>query len=186
MAAKIQQCRKGQALKLNGDVQVILELNHKTPPNLASFIQCKTKSLRTGKVADHRFSPGENVEVIPLTHESYEFSYEDNEGYHFIHPETYEDVVLQPDMVEPIKGYLIENEKYELMFMEGQVATIEPPQVVELEVTEAPEGIKGDSANNPQKAAVLSTGITVQVPLFINPGDKVRIGTEDGKYLGRA
>jgi elongation factor P len=123
---------------------------------------------------------------VPMSRKKYEFSYKDNSGYHFIDPVTYEDMTFQEDFVTKVKNYLTENLSCEVIFTDEKAADIEPPAVVTLKVTESAEGVKGDSANNVQKSAVLETGLTVQVPLFIKEGELVRVSTTDGKYLGRA
>lgn len=184
--ASITTVRKGQALRLNGEVHIILEFNHRTPPNNRAFIQMKTRNLSNGKVAEHRFTPNDSVDVVNTSRDPHEYSYSDPSGYHFLHPETFEDVLVEGALVEPIKDYLIEGNSYELLFTDGAVASVELPASMEMKVAEAPEGVKGDSANNVYKAATMETGLVVQVPLFIKPGETIKVKTEDGTYQGRA
>lgn len=120
-----------------------------------------------------------------LAREEYEFSYIDGMGYHFMNPDTYEDITVSPDIVEPVKDYLMEGNIYILLFTDETVVSVELPAAITMEVAEAPEGVKGDSANNVYKSATMTTGLVVQVPLFIKPGEKISVKTEDGSYLGR-
>ena len=120
-----------------------------------------------------------------LTREEMEFSYVDGMGYHFLNTETYEDVCVGEDIVEPVKDYLIEGGVYVLLFTDEIVCSIELPAAITMEVAEAPEGVKGNSANNVYKSATMTTGLVVQVPLFITAGQRISVKTEDGTYLGR-
>jgi elongation factor P len=115
-----------------------------------------------------------------------EFSYKDGEDYVFSDPETYETVTIAPEIVGDAKNYLIENALVTMTFVEDKAVSIELPSSVVLTVTDAPEGIRGDSANNVQKPIILETGITVQAPLFIKTGEKIKVDTRTGKYMERA
>jgi elongation factor P len=124
---------------------------------------------------------------VNLVRDNHEFSYKDGDGYHFIHPETFEDVLIGEDKLDAkTRGYLIEGQKYLVVFADDVVAGIELPANIIMEITDSPAGVKGDSANNVYKEATTESGMRVQVPLFIGPGDKISIKTEDGTYLGRA
>ncbi len=178
--------RRGQAVRHNNDVCVITDMEHKTPPRMASYVQMSIKSITTGRVHNLRLTSNESLDGVNLERDAHEFSYIDSDGYHFIHPETFEDVLLDEGKVEAVKKYLIEGAKYIIVFTDGTVAGIELPPSISMTITDAPEGVKGDSANNVYKAAVTETGLIVQVPLFIGPGEKINVKTEDGTYLGRS
>jgi elongation factor P len=178
--------RRGQAVRYNNDVCVITSTELKTPPRMASYVQMSIKGLTTGRVSNLRMTSNESLDAVNLNREPYEYSYKDGDGFHFLHPETFDDVLVGADMVEPVKLYLVEGSKYNLVFTDDVVAAVELPASVVLTVAESPEGVKGDSANNVYKAAIMETGLSVQVPLFIGPGEKISIKTEDGTYLGRA
>ncbi len=179
--------RRGQAVRHNNDVCIITEMEHKTPPRMASYVQMSIKSLATGRVHNLRLTSNESLDGVNLEREPHEFSYTDGDGYHFIHPETFEDVLVGNDLVTAeVKKYLIEGGKYNIVFTDGSVASIELPPSIALAVTDAPDGVKGDSANNVYKAVTTETGLVVQVPLFISTGEKISVKTEDGSYLGRA
>jgi len=126
------------------------------------------------------------VEVVPMVTKRMEFSYKDGEDYVFSDSETFETVTLPPEIVGEMKNYLVENAAVTMTFVEDKAVSIELPASVILAVTDAPEGIRGDSANNVQKAVVLETGITIQTPLFIKTGEKVKVDTRTGKYMERA
>jgi elongation factor P len=174
------------ALNYNGDIVVVLDSQHRTPGNLRAFVQATLRSIRTGKSSDVRFSSTERIEVVPMMTRKMEFSYKDGEDFVFSDPDTYETVTLSPEIVGEARNYLVENAQVTVTFVEDKAVTIELPSSVVLAVADAPEGIRGDSANNVQKAVILETGITVQAPLFIKTGEKIKIDTRTGKYMERA
>ncbi len=174
------------AINYNGDICVVLEFQHRTPGNLRAFVQATLRSIRTGKSSDIRLSSTEKIEPVPMITTKMEYSYKDGADYVFTNPETYETVTLTPELVGDAKNYLVENGEVTVTFVEEKAVTVEIPASVILAVTDAPEGIRGDSANNVQKAVICETGITVQAPLFIKTGEKIRIDTRTGKYMERA
>jgi elongation factor P len=184
--ATANDLRRGMAINYNGDITVVLDMQHRTPGNLRAFVQATLRSIRTGKSSDVRFSSTEKIEPVPMITKKMEFSYKDGEDYVFTDPENYETVTLSPELVSDAKNYLVENGVVTVTFVEEKAVTVEIPASVTLTVTDAPEGVRGDSANNVQKAITLETGITVQAPLFIKTGEKIRVDTRTGKYMERA
>jgi len=184
--ATANDLRRGMAINYNGDIAVVLDMQHRTPGNLRAFVQATLRSIRTGKSSDVRFSSTERIEPVPMISKKMEFSYKDGEDYVFTDPETYETVTLSNELVGDSKNYLVENGTVTVTFVEEKAVTVEIPASVVLTVTDAPEGIRGDSANNVQKPITLETGITVQAPLFIKTGEKIKIDTRTGKYMERA
>jgi elongation factor P len=178
--------KKGMAINYNGDFSVVLDTQHRTPGNLRAFVQCSLRSLRTGKSYDVRFSSTERIEQVPMVNRKMEFSYKDGEDFVFSDPETFEMVTLTPELVGEAKNYLVENSAVTVTFVEDRPVQVELPSHVVLTVTEAPEGLKGDSATNVQKAVTLETGISIQAPLFIKSGERVKIDTRTGRYMERA
>ena len=174
------------AINYNGDIAVVLDTQHRTPGNLRAFVQASIRSIRTGKSSDVRFSSTEKIEVVPMMVRKMEFSYKDGEDFVFSDPETYETVTLTPELVGDAKSYLVENAPVTMTFVEGKAVSIELPSSVVLKVSDAPDGIRGDSANNVQKPIILETGITVQAPLFIKTGERIKVDTRTGKYMERA
>ncbi len=178
--------RKGMAITYNGDICVVLDTQHRTPGNLRAFVQASIRSIKTGKSSDVRFSSSEKIEVIPMMTRKMEYSYKDGEDYVFSDPETFETVTISPEVVGDGKNYLVENGLVTMVFVNDKAVSVDLPASVVLTVTDAPEGIRGDSANNVQKAVVMETRITIQAPLFIKTGEKLKIDTRTGKYMERA
>ena len=184
--ATANDIRKGMAINYNGDIAVVLDSQHRTPGNLRAFVQATIRSIKTGKSSDVRFSSTEKIDVVPLTTRKMEFSYKDGGDFVFSDPETFETVTITPELLGDDKNYLVENATVTVTFVSEKAVSIELPPSVVLKVTDAPEGIRGDSANNVQKPVVLETGISVQVPLFIKSGERIKIDTRTGKYMERA
>jgi elongation factor P len=184
--ATANDLRRGMAINYNGDICVVLDFQHRTPGNLRAFVQASLRSIRTGKSSDIRLSSTEKIEPVPMMTTKMEYSYKDGADYVFTNPENYETVTLTAELVGDAKNYLVENGEVTVTFVEEKAVTVEIPASVILTVTDAPEGIRGDSANNVQKAVICETGITVQAPLFIKTGEKIRIDTRTGKYMERA
>ena len=184
--AAANDLRRGMAISYNGDICVVLDVQHRTPGNLRAFVQATLRSIRSGRSSDVRFSSTERLDTVPLITKKMDFSYKDGEDFVFSDPETYETVTINPDIVGDTKNYLTENAHVTVTFVEDKVVSIELPPSVVLTVAEAEEGIRGDSANNVQKPAKLETGIMLQVPLFIKTGEKIKIDTRTGKYMERA
>ncbi len=184
--AAANDLRKGQAIKYNGNVAIVLDLQHRTPGNLRAFVQAIIRYINTGKSADVRFGSTDKVELVDVNRQTLEFSYKDNTGYHFMDPETFDTITLNDNLLGEAKEYLVENLKVEVLSVEGRPVQVELPSSVQLKVVEAPEGLRGDTASNVTKPAVLETGKTVNVPLFIQEGEKIKIDTRTGAYMGRA
>ncbi len=184
--ATASDLRRGMAINYNGDISVVLDFQHRTPGNLRAFVQASLRSIRTGKTSDVRFSSTEKIEPIPMMTTKMEYSYKDGQDYVFTDPENYETVTLNAELVGEAKDFLVENATVTVTFVDEKAVSVEIPSSVILTVTDAPEGVRGDSANNVQKAITLETGITVQAPLFIKTGEKIKIDTRTRKYMERA
>lgn len=184
--AAANDLRKGMAVRYNGNVAIVLEVQHRTPGNLRAFVQAIIRYIGTGKSADVRFGSTDKVDLVDVNRQKLEFSYKDNTGFHFMDPETYETISLNENLLTDAKDYLVENLSVEVLYAEGKAVQVELPSTVTLKVIESAEGVRGDSANNVQKPAKLETGKTINVPLFIKEGELVKIDTRTGDYLGRA
>src|SRR6516162_123861 len=184
--ATANDLRRGMAINYNGNISVVLDMQHRTPGNLRAFVQATLRSIRTGKSSDVRFSSTERIEPVPTITKRMEYSYKDGEDYVFTDPENYETDTLTPELVGDSKNYLVENGSVTVTFVEEKAVSVELPSSVVLAVTDAPEGIRGDSANNVQKSITLETGIIIQAPLFIKTGEKIKVDTRTGKYMERA
>ena len=183
--AAANDLRKGMCIRYNGNPAIVLEVQHRTPGNLRAFVQAIIRYIGTGKSADVRFGSTDKVETVDVERKTLEFSYKDQSGYHFM-DEAYDTLTFDEAWVGGAKEYLHENLQCEVLYVEGKAANIELPASVVLTVTESAEGVRGDSANNVQKPATLETGKVINVPLFIKEGEKVKISTTTGEYMGRA
>jgi elongation factor P len=184
--AAANDLRKGMAIKYNGNTAIVLDVQHRTPGNLRAFVQAIIRYISTGKSADVRFGSTDKVELVDISRTTLEFSYKDNSGFHFMDPSTYETITLQENLLTEAKDYLVENLAVEVLYTEGRPVQVELPSSVNLKVVESPEGVRGDTASNVTKPAVLETGKTVYVPLFISEGETIKIDTRTGNYMGRA
>ncbi|MDG1357764.1 MAG: elongation factor P [Akkermansiaceae bacterium] len=178
--------KRGQCIKYEGETGIVLNLDHRTPGKGNALIAATIRSFQTGKTKSIRFASSDKVEIVETDRQKLEFSYSDPSGYHFMDMSTYETVTLDKELIGNNKDYLTEGMMAEILFIEGNPVTVDVPAVVELVVTESSDGIKGDTANNPTKPATLETGLVVHVPLFVKPGDKLKINSTDGSYSGRA
>lgn len=186
MALVATNLKRGQCIKSDGETGVILNLEHRTPGKGNALVMATIRSFQSGKTKSIRFASSDKVEIVETDRQKLEFSYSDPSGYHFMDLTTYETITLDADLLESSKDYLKEGAEVEVLFIEGNAVSVDLPATVVLEVTEASEGLKGDTANNPTKPATLETGKIVQVPLFVKIGDSLKVNTEDGSYLGRA
>lgn len=186
MAVVATKLNKGQCIRYEGDMGIVLGIEHRTPGKGNALIAATIRSFNSGNKKTIRFASSEKVDIVETTRDKLEYSYSDPSGAHFMDLNTYETITLSPELIDDVKPYLKEGQECEVLFIEGNAVTVSLPSVVELKVTESSEGIKGDTANNPTKPAVLETGATVQVPLFVKPDDVLKINTDDGSYVGRA
>ena len=187
MAATVAtNVKKGQCIKYEGETGIVLNLDHRTPGKGNALVAATIRSFQTGKTKSIRFASSDKVEIVETDRQRLEYSYADPTGFHFMDMNTYETITLDGALIGDNKNYLVEGMQAEILFIEGNPVTVDVPGTVELEVTEASEGLKGDTANNPTKPATLETGLVVQVPLFVKIGDKLKINTAEGSYSGRA
>jgi elongation factor P len=178
--------RKGNVIRYNNEVNFVMEVHHRTPGNLRAFVQAKLRNLKSGRSGEVRFNSSETVEVLSTDRQTLEFSYVDRGTYCFIHPETFEQIELNEELIAEAKNYLVPNGMVDVLFVEGVPVTVTLPSSVTLKVAESAEGIRGDTTSNVQKPAKMETGLVVNVPLFIKEGELLKISTADGSYLGRA
>jgi elongation factor P len=180
------QLRPGMVIKFNNELYSIFKMDHRTPGNLRGFVQVKMRSLRTGSMTEHRFSSEDKVERAMLEEIEMEYLYDDGEYYHFMNTENFEQMHLTRDILGDGVEYLVPQLKVNVEFYEGKAISVELPPSVNLMVVETEPGLKGASVSNVTKAAKMETGLMVQVPPFINEGEKIRVSTTDGSYQERA
>jgi len=186
MSIPATQLRPGMIIKHNNDLHAVFSVEHRTPGNLRAFIQAKLRNLRTGAMFEHRFRSPDPIEKIVVDEVEMEFLYADGEDYHFMNTETYEQLHLNKDVLGDTTNYLTPNLQIKVEFYDGKAVGVEPPQIVELTVVETEPGLKSATASSVTKPAKLETGLVVQVPPFINEGEKIRVDTAEGAYLSRA
>jgi len=179
------QLKKGMCIKHQDELYRIVEATHKTPGNLRGLVQTKIRSLRTGAISEHRFRSVDMVERAILDETEMEYLYQDADLYHFMNCETFEQLPLSKEILGDAVDYLLPNIKLAIEFYEGQPIGIELPQTVAMKIVETEPGIKGASVSNLSKPATLETGIVVQVPIFINEGDVIRVDTATRSYVER-
>jgi len=179
--------RNGMCIKYNNDLFSIVEFQHVKPGKGPAFVRTKLKSVTTGKVIENTFPSGAKVETARIERRPYQFLYNDDLGFHFMHKETFEQLSLQEDLITYPK-LLKESEEVEILFHDETETPlrIELPQFVEMDITYTEPGIKGDTTSTTAlKPATIETGAEVKVPLFINNGDKIKIDTRDCSYVER-
>ena len=177
--------RKGRVMVYQGAPHLVLEMLHRTQGRQAGFVQTTLRNLQSGSTTTTKFRSTDNVEFMHTTTQKLEFSYKDTEGHHFMDLETYEDTVLPSDIIGEDDYFLVEGNTYDILLVDGEAIRLELPASVEAKVIEAPEALRGDTAGNVLKPVTISSGITIQVPLFIKTEDVIKISTNDRSYLGR-
>ncbi len=186
MAIPATQMRPGMIIKHNNDLHSVFSVEHRTPGNLRAFIQAKLRNVRTGAMFEHRFRSGDAIEKINVDEIAMEFLYQDGDNYYFMNTENYEQLHLTKDILGDSVDYLIPNLQIKVEFYDGKAVGIELPQTVEMTVVETEPGLKSATASSVTKPAKMETGLVVQVPPFINEGEKIRVDTAEGSYLSRA
>jgi elongation factor P len=186
MAIPATQLRPGMVIKHNNDLHGVFSVEHRTPGNLRAFIQAKLRNLRTGAMFEHRFRSGDAIDKVTVDEVQMEYLYNDCDSYYFMNTENYEQTHLTKEILGDAVDYLIPNLQIQVEFFDGKAVGVELPQTVELTVVETEPGMKSASATNVTKAAKTETGLVVQVPPFINEGEKIRVDTSEGAYLSRA
>ncbi|MDX1768902.1 elongation factor P [Arenibacter palladensis] len=184
--ASTSDIRKGLCIRYNNDIYKIIEFLHVKPGKGPAFVRTKLKSISTGKVLDNTFSGGSKIEDVRVETRSYQFLYAEGENYHFMNTDDYNQITLQESSLDA-PDLLKEGEVVTILFNteDSMPLSVDMPASVILEVTYAEPGVKGNTATNATKPAKVETGATVNVPLFINEGDKIKIDTEKGAYMER-
>ena len=176
--------KKGLRIEFDGHPYAIVDFQHVKPGKGGAFVRTKLKHMRNGRVIDNTFRAGEKVELVDFEEKRMQFLYKDDR-YHFMDSETYEQLSLSADEVGDARDFLKENTEVEVLFIDGSPATVDLPNFMELAIVETEPGVRGDTASGGSKPARLETGASVQVPLFLNVGDVIKVDTRSGDYLGR-
>ena len=178
--------RNGITIELEGNIYQIIEFQHVKPGKGAAFVRTKLKNIKSGGVVEKTFRPTEKCPTARIDRKDYTYLYADGDLYNFMDVNTYEQIALSTDVVGDALKFVKENETVKVCSYNGKVFSVEAPLFVELEITDTEPGFKGDTATGATKPATLETGAQINVPLFVNQGDRVKIDTRTGEYLSRA
>ena len=184
--ATTSDIKNGLVIEFNHDLYSVVEFQHVKPGKGPAFVRTKLKSIRTGKVVDNTFSAGHKITTARVERRPYQFLYKDDMGYHFMDTGTYEQIAIEEDLINAPK-FLKDGQEVEILFHaeEEKVLGCELPQHVIMTVTQADPGVKGNTATNATKNAVVETGATIQVPMFIEQDEVIKVNTVDGTYVER-
>lgn len=177
--------RKGTTFELDGQVFTVIEFLHVKPGKGAAFVRTKLRNVIAGGVADRTFNPTEKLQEVTIERKEMQYLYSDGELYYFMDQETFEQIPLNYEKVEEAIKFLKENDNASIKFFKGDAFSVEAPNFVELRITETDPGFKGNTATNTLKPATVETGAVVNVPLFVEEGDVIRIDTRSGDYMER-
>ena len=177
--------KNGLTIEYDGNVYQILEFQHVKPGKGAAFVRTKLKNIKSGGVIEKSFRPTEKFPQARIDRKDMQYLYSDGELYNFMDTESFEQIALNQDEIGDAMKFVKENEMVKICSHNGSVFAVEPPLFVELEITDTEPGFKGDTATGATKPATVETGANVNVPLFVNQGDKIKIDTRTGEYLSR-
>lgn len=184
--ANVSDLSKGNFIRYNGEVVKVEELQHRTPGNLRAFYQVKMRNIRTGKIVENRFRPGDSIDLLRVETKEYQYLYEEGDSLVCMDNQTFEQIYLDKALLGDSFKYLKEAITLVIAFENGTEPIIaEPPPQVVLDVTYTEPGLSGDTATRTLKPAIVETGAEIRVPLFINTGDSVKISTANGEYVER-
>jgi elongation factor P len=186
MAIPATQIRRGMVIVFEGEPCRVVEFRHHTPGNLRAMIQTKLRSLRSGSSFEHRFRSADTIERAALEQHEMEYLYSDGSHHHFMNTENFEQVALSDEELGDSAQWLSPGLKIQAEFYEGSPIGIDMPPSIELTVTQTEPSLKGATVSNVNKPATLENGVTIQVPPFINEGDRIRVDPNEGRYIERA
>jgi elongation factor P len=184
MQVSTAEFKKGLKIQFDGEPYSIVDFQHVKPGKGGAFVRTKLKHMKLGRVIDNTFRAGEKVELVDFDEKRMQYLYRDDR-YHFMDLDTYDQISLSAEEVGDARDFLKENTEVEILFINDSPVTVELPNFIDLQITETDPGIRGDTASGGSKPATLETGAVVQVPLFLNQGDVVKVDTRSGEYLGR-
>ncbi len=177
--------RKGVTVEIDGQVWSISDFQHVKPGKGAAFVRTRLKNVMTGAVLERTFNPTDKYPPAHIETKEMQYLYEDGSLYYFMDVETYEQIPLNHDQVEDAINFIVENQTVKVRFFKGSPFSVDAPNFVELTITETEPGFKGDTATGTTKPAILETGYKINVPLFVNEGDRIRVDTRTGEYMER-
>ena len=178
--------KNGWCIMVDGNLMQVVEFQHVKPGKGPAFVRTKIKNVRTGSVIEKTFRAGESVDRVNIDKREMQYLYKDGSDLVFMDNETYEQITVPPESIGDLSDYLVESETAILLMFGSEIVGTELSASVELEIAETEPGIQGDRVSGATKPAMLETGLTVQVPLFLEPGEKIKVDTRTGSYISRA
>ncbi len=185
MNIKANDLRPGDKIEYDNDIWVVKDVQHRTPGNLRAFVQAKITSLSNGRSKEERFRSTDTVKQADMESKKMQYLYKEGDMLTFMDSESYEQIHVAIELLGDAPNYLIENMDVMVQFLKGAPMSVDLPANVVLTIIETEPGVRGDTVNNVLKPAKMETGLTVGVPIFINEGDKIKVDTRTGAYLGR-
>lgn len=177
--------RKGRVIDYHGTPHLVLDMLHRTQGRGSGWVQATLRNLKNGSSSTIKFRSSENVEFMHTEVHKLEFSYDDPTGYFFMDLETYDTIEIPVEIAESIEEFLVAGNMYDILYVNDKPIDVTLPTSVEMEIIEAPKGLRGDTASAATKAAKTESGLMLQVPLFVKQGDRIKINTSDKSYQGR-
>ena len=177
--------RKGVTFEMEGNIYIVVDFMHVKPGKGSPFVRSKIKNVVTGQVVERTFNPSDKFQVAVIEKKEMQYLYNEGNLYYFMDMESYEQIPLNKSQVEDALNFITENMMATIQFYKGEAFSVVPPTFVELVITECEPGLQGDTSKAGYKPATLETGYELQVPLFVNQGDKIRVDTRDGSYMER-
>ena len=185
MALSTNSFKNGMTILYNDKMWTIIDFQHVKPGKGGAFVRTKLKELQSGRVVEYTYRAGEKFEDVRIENKKMQYLYNDGDTFYFMDSTSYEQTEIPAEFVGEAGKWLRENDEVEIQMAGGEMIAVEPPMFVELEITETDPGFKGDTVQGGNKPATLETGAVIQVPMFINVGEKLRVDTRDGRYITR-
>ena len=177
--------KNGMGLKINGKYYTIVEFQHVKPGKGGAFVRYKIRDLKSGRVIDQTCNAGTKFENVQLITKEMQYLYNDGDSFYFMDNETYEQIPVPADFIGDSVKWFKENDNCQLLYADTELLGVQPPMFIEVEITETDPGFKGDTVQGGTKPAVIETGATIQVPMYLNQGEVIKVDTRDGKFVSR-
>ena len=185
MAISTADFKNGMCIEFNGKLCTIVEFQHVKPGKGSAFVRTKLRDIKTGRIIDNTFNAGVKVESVRLETKKLQYLYNDGDTYYFMDNETYEQVELPTDFIGDNAKWFKENDNAQLLYADTELLGVEPPMFIEAEITETDPGFKGDTVQGGSKPATIETGAVIQVPMYLNQGERIKVDTRTGKFVSR-
>ena len=177
--------KNGMGLKINGKYYTIVEFQHVKPGKGGAFVRTKLRDIKTGRVVDYTFNSGTKFDSVRLETKKMQYLYNDGDSFYFMDNETYEQIPVPADFIGDSVKWFKENDNCQLLYADTELLGVQPPMFIEVEITETDPGFKGDTVQGGTKPATIETGAVIQVPMYLNQGEVIKVDTRDGKFVSR-